>query len=74
MKRVKSVVVENIKNKKYRNILINKKIMKNTMKRIRIELIKIGTHKACKISSSCFDDKRYILDDGINSLTYFNNF
>ena len=54
--------------------MINKKIMKNTMKRIRIELIKIGTHKACKISFSCFDDKRYILDDGINSLTYFNNF
>ena len=44
------------------------------MKRIRIELIKIGTHKACKISFSCFDDKRYILDDGINSLTYFHNF
>ena len=25
----------------------------------------------CKISLSCFDDKRYILGDGINSLAYF---
>ena len=26
----------------------------------------------CKISLSCFDNKRYILDDGINSLAYFH--
>ena len=26
----------------------------------------------CKISFSSFDDKRYILDDGINSLVYFH--
>ena len=24
-----------------------------------------------KMVKSCFDDKRYILDDGINSLSYF---
>ena len=26
----------------------------------------------CKIPLSCFDDKIYILGDGINSLTYFH--
>ena len=26
----------------------------------------------CKISFSSFDDQRYILDDGINSLVYFH--
>ena len=26
----------------------------------------------CKISFSSFDDKRYILDDGINSLAYLH--
>ena len=39
------------------------------MKRIQSKLHKIGT---CKISLSCFDDKRYILDDGINSWAYFH--
>ena len=26
----------------------------------------------CKISLSCFDDKRYILDNGTNSLAHFH--
>ena len=25
-----------------------------------------------KISLFCFDDKRYLLDDGVNSLAYFH--
>ena len=29
------------------------------------------TYDVCKIPLSCFDDKRYLLDDGINSLAYF---
>ena len=28
-------------------------------------------HKIDKISLSCFDDKRYVLDDGIHTLPYF---
>ena len=41
------------------------------MKRIQTKLHKIGTYDVCKISFSCFDDKRYILVDRINSLAYF---
>ena len=41
------------------------------MTKIQGKLHKIGTYDVCKISLSCFDDKRYILDDGINSITYF---
>ena len=41
------------------------------MKRIQLKLHKIGTYYVFKISLSCFDDKRYILDDGVNSLDYF---
>ena len=37
---------------------------RHEMKRIQSKLHKIGT--------MVFDDKRYILDDGINSLTYFH--
>ena len=41
------------------------------MKRIQSKLHKIATYNVCKISLSCFDVKRYILNDGINNLSYF---
>ena len=41
------------------------------MKRIQSKLHRIGTYDVCKISLSCFDDKKYIFDDGISSFTYF---
>ena len=41
------------------------------MKRIQSKLHKIGAYNVCKITLSCFDVKRYISDDGINSLAYF---
>ena len=40
------------------------------MKRILSEKHSIGTYLLNKISLSCFDDKRFILDDGINRLAY----
>ena len=43
------------------------------MKRIQSKLYKIGTQDVCKISLSSFDDKKYILDDGINTLFSQNN-
>ena len=42
------------------------------MKRIKSKLHKIGICNVCKVSLSCFDDKRYISDDGINGLAYFH--
>ena len=41
------------------------------MKRIQSKLHRIEPYDVCKIYLSCFDDNRYILDDDINSLTYF---
>ena len=40
------------------------------MNTIRSVNHQIGSYKLNKISLSCFDDKRYILDDGCNSLAY----
>ena len=40
------------------------------MKRIQAKKHKIGTYKIDKISLLCFDDKRYVLDDGVNTLAY----
>ena len=42
------------------------------LKRIQSKLHKIGTYDAFKISLSRFDDKRYVLDDGINTLAYLH--
>ena len=70
-KGINTVVVENIKHKEYPNVLINKKIMRHKIKRIQSKLHKIGTYDVYKIFS-CFDDKRYILDDGIKNFAYYN--
>ena len=42
------------------------------MKRIQTKKHKIGTYGIDKISLSCFDNKRYVLDDGISTLAYFH--
>ena len=42
------------------------------MKRMQEKKHKIGTYEFDKISLSCFDDKRYVLDDGVNTLAYFH--
>ena len=49
-----------------------KKIIRHKMKRIQSKKHKLGTDKIDKISLSCFDDKRYVLDDGIYTLSYFH--
>ena len=47
-------------------------MIRHKIKRIQSKLHRIGTCDICKISLSCFDGKRYILGDGINSLAYFH--
>ena len=57
---------------KFKDVLFNKKIIRHKMKRIQSKKHKLGTYDIAKISLSCFDDKRYMLDDGIYSLAYFH--
>ena len=71
-KGVSKYVVENTRHKEFLDILFNKKIMRHKKKGIQSKLHRIGTYVVCKISLSCFGDKRYILDDDINSLAYFH--
>ena len=42
------------------------------MKRIQAKKHKIGTYEIDKISLSFFDDKRFVLDDGVHTLAYFH--
>ena len=47
-------------------------MIRDKMKIIQSKLHEIGTYEVCKIYLSCFDYKRYLLDDRINSLAYFH--
>ena len=58
--------------KQSKDTLFNKKIMRHKMRRIHSKKHKIGTYKIDKISLSYFDDKRFILDNGIHTLAYFH--
>ena len=48
----------------------NKKVVRHNMRGIKYRDHIITTYEKNKISLSAFDDKRYILDDGINTLPY----
>ena len=47
--------------------LFKKKILRHTMRGIKYNL---GTYETNKKSLSCFDDKQYILKNGINTLAH----
>ena len=59
-----------LKHKEYVDVLLNKNVVRYKMKRILREKHNIGSYLLNKISLSCYDDERFILDDGINSLAY----
>ena len=58
----------------FKHVLFNKKIIRHKMKKIQAKKHKIGTYEVDKISLSCFDDKRFVLDDGIHTLAYFHKY
>ena len=65
-------VNKKIERKEFVDVLFNKKVIRHNMKRIQSRFHKIGTYNVCKVSWSCFDGKRNVLDDGVHSLAYFH--
>ena len=59
-----------LRHNKHDDVLFNKKVLIHKMKRILSEKRNIGSYVINKVSLSCYDDKRYILDDELNSLAY----
>ena len=57
---------------KFRDVLFNEKNIGYKMKRIQSKKHKLGTYEINKISLSCFDDRKYVLDHGIRTLAYFH--
>ena len=56
----------------FKDTLFNKKIIRHKMRRIQGKKHKVGTYEINKISLSCFDDKRFALNNGIYPLAYFH--
>ena len=54
----------------FHDTLFQKKIHRHTMRGIKPKNHNLGTCEINKISLSCFDDKRHILKNGINTLGY----
>ena len=56
----------------FRETLFDKKVVRHKMKRIQSKRHKPRTYEINKISLSVFDDKRFVLNDGIHGLAYFH--
>ena len=56
----------------FKDTLFNKKIIKHKMRRIQGKNHKMGTYEINKKSLSVFDDKKFVLNDGIHTLAYFH--
>ena len=59
-----------IKFQEFHNTLVQKNILRHTMRGIESKNHNLGTYETSKIYLSCFDDKRYILKNEINTLAY----
>ena len=66
----KNIIKNNIKHEDYKKTLFNNEQLHHKMNTIRSQQHQLGSFEINKISLSCFDDKRHILEDGINSYAY----
>ena len=66
----KSVIKNEITHDNYKNILLSREQMYHKMKTITSEKHQLGSYEINKVSLSCFDDKRYIHENGITSYAY----
>ena len=60
----------NFQSSKFKDVVNNKNVIRHPMKKITSKKLIIYTEDSNKIFLSCFDDKRYIIDDGINTLPF----
>ena len=58
----------------FKDTLFNKKVLRQKMRRINVKKHKLRTYEVSKISLSCFDDKRFALNNGIHTPAYFHKY
>ena len=66
----KNVIKQDITHENYKQTLFNNEQMHHTMKTIRSSNHQLGSYELNKVSLSCFDDKRYIHNNGVTSYAY----
>ena len=66
----KNIINNELKHENYKETLFENKQMFHQMKTIRSENHQLGSYKLNKVSLSCYDDKRYIHENGISSYAY----
>ena len=66
----KNVMKQQLQHDNYKDVLFNKKQLRHEMRVIKSEKHQIGSYVVDKISLSCFDDKRYIHENGVTSHAY----
>ena len=66
----KQVIKKTLTHDNYKEVLFNNKQLHHTMKTIRSKNHQLGSFELNKISLSCFDDKRFIHENGITSYAY----
>ena len=59
-----------LRHREYVDVLFGSGVIRHKMKRIQSNLHRVGTYEINKISLSCCDDKRFVLDGGINTFAY----
>ena len=66
----KNVIKQQLQHDNYKDVLFNKKQLRHEIRVIKSEKHRIGSYVVDKISLSCFDDKRYIHENGVTSYAY----
>ena len=66
----KNTIKKDITHENYKQTLFNNKQMHHTMKTIRSNNHQLGSYELNKVTLSCFDDKRYIHNNGVTSHAY----
>ena len=66
----KNVIKQQLQHDNYKDVLFNKKQLRHEMRLIKSEKHQIGSYMVNKTSLSCFDDKRYIHENGVTSYAY----
>ena len=72
-KGVKKYVIRNkLTHENFKDVISSRGRMRHNMNTIRSTKHTIGTYETRKVTLSCFDDKRYLLEDGVTSYAYGN--
>ena len=66
----KTILNKHINHQLYRDVILDNKLFSSSMNRIQSKEHRLQTIELTKLIFQPFDDKRYILEDGINTVPF----